>query len=215
MYAGGLVLAAAAFQQLMNMINNKVTYQVVGDIREEAYKEALEESVYNPRKEVEERYRNGEPLVFADKGTFNWTYWDVPKERSRLNFDWYGYDYMIISERDIEHYKKYTDRIKKTGNPEKFTKADNGKLQWSLMPFEQLEDVVRVLMNGAEKYSKDNWKKCDDTTRYVDALERHVVSYIKGEKIDVKEKGGDGLPHLAHAICNCLFLMWFDKQEIF
>ena len=31
-----------------------------------------------------------------------------------------------------------------------FIKADEGKLQWSLMPFEQLEDVVRVLMNGAK-----------------------------------------------------------------
>lgn len=40
-YAGGLVLAAAAFQQLMNMINNKVTYQVVGDIREEAFRKLM------------------------------------------------------------------------------------------------------------------------------------------------------------------------------
>lgn len=27
-----------------------------------------------------------------------------------------------------------------------FLKNDKGKLQWSLMPFEQLEDVVRVLI---------------------------------------------------------------------
>ena len=94
-----------------------------------------------------------------------------------------------------------------------FIKADNGKLQWSLMPFEQLEDVVRVLMKGAETYQRDNWKKCDDTKRYEDALMRHVVSYTKGEKIDDVQKGGDGLPHLAHAICNCLFLMYFDDQE--
>ena len=32
-----------------------------------------------------------------------------------------------------------------------FKKNDKGKLQWSLMPFEQLEDTVRVLMKGAEK----------------------------------------------------------------
>ena len=90
-----------------------------------------------------------------------------------------------------------------------FIKNDNGKLQWSLMPFEQLEDVVRVLMNGAKKYSKDNWKKCDDITRYKDALMRHVVAYCKGEALDPE----DCLPHLAHAICNCLFLMWFSSQE--
>ena len=32
-----------------------------------------------------------------------------------------------------------------------FKKNDEGKLQWSLMPFEQLEEVVKVLMNGAKR----------------------------------------------------------------
>ena len=96
---------------------------------------------------------------------------------------------------------------------EKFVKADNGKLQWTLMPFEELEEVVKVLMNGSVIYKKDNWKKCDDVDRYKDALQRHIVSYLKGEKIDDVEKGGDGLSHLAHAVCNCLFLMYFDNEE--
>ena len=89
-----------------------------------------------------------------------------------------------------------------------FKKNDKGKLQWSLMPFEQLEDVVRVLMKGAEKYGNDNWKHCDDINRYKDALMRHVTSYIKGEQDDLE----DNLPHLAHAMCNCLFLMYFDTR---
>ena len=95
----------------------------------------------------------------------------------------------------------------------KFTKADSGKLQWSLLPFAEVEEVIKVLMKGASKYSPDNWKKCDDIKRYEDALMRHVVSYIKGDKIDEVSQGGDGLSHLAHAICNCLFLMWFDNQK--
>lgn len=89
-----------------------------------------------------------------------------------------------------------------------FVKKDWGKLQWSLMPFEELKDVVKVLMRGAEKYSPDNWKKCDDVTRYKDALMRHVVAYVSGDKIDSEF----GLSHLAHAVCNCLFLMWFDNH---
>lgn len=93
-----------------------------------------------------------------------------------------------------------------------FIKADSGKLEWHLMPFNELEDVVRVLMNGAKTYSPDNWKKCDDTKRYEDALMRHIVEYQKGNKLDNGPKG-DGLPHLAHAICNCLFLMWFDNKS--
>ena len=90
-----------------------------------------------------------------------------------------------------------------------FIKKDSGKLKWSLIPFEELKDVVKVLMHGAEKYSADNWKKCDDTTRYKDALMRHVVAYVSGEKTDEEF----GLSHLAHAICNCLFLMWFDNNK--
>lgn len=90
-----------------------------------------------------------------------------------------------------------------------FVKKDSGKLQWSLMPFEELKDVVRVLMHGAEKYSTDNWKKCDNVVRYKDALMRHVIAYVSGEETDSEF----GLSHLAHAICNCLFLMWFDKNK--
>lgn len=90
-----------------------------------------------------------------------------------------------------------------------FVKADSGKLQWSLIPFEELKDVVKVLMLGAKKYNPDNWKKCDDVKRYKDALMRHVISYVSGDERDEES----GLSHLAHAICNCLFLMWFDNQK--
>jgi hypothetical protein len=90
-----------------------------------------------------------------------------------------------------------------------FVKADSGKLQWSLLPFEELEDVVKVLMLGAKKYTPDNWKKCDDVTRYKDALMRHVISYVSGDTTDNES----GLSHLAHAVCNCLFLMYFDSRE--
>ena len=94
-----------------------------------------------------------------------------------------------------------------------FKKNDQGKLQWSLMPFEQLEEVVRVLMYGVEKYERDNWKKCDDINRYKDSLMRHVTAYIEGDKFD-NGPGGDNLHHLAHAICNCLFILYFDKGDI-
>lgn len=90
-----------------------------------------------------------------------------------------------------------------------FVKADSGKLQWSLLPFEELKDVVKVLMLGAKKYTPDNWKKCDDVTRYKDALMRHVISYVSGDKTDEESQ----LSHLAHAVCNCLFLMYFDNTK--
>lgn len=90
-----------------------------------------------------------------------------------------------------------------------FVKNDSGKLQWSLLPFKELEDVVRVLMIGAKKYTPDNWKKCDDVTRYKDALMRHVISYVSGDTTDDESQ----ISHLAHAVCNCLFLMYFDNTK--
>lgn len=89
-----------------------------------------------------------------------------------------------------------------------FIKADSGKLEWSLMPFNELEDVAKILQFGAKKYSVDNWKKCDNWKRYEDAAMRHLVAYIKGEHTDPES----GKSHMAHLICNALFLMWHDNQ---
>lgn len=177
----------------------------MSDIREEA----LEESINNSRKEVEERYRNGEPLIFTERGTANWAYWDVPKERSCLNFDWNEYDYMIISERDLNHYKKYTDRIKKP-DIEVGKKFDNGKPRWGLLPFRELKEVVDILTFGAEKYAENNWQKVRPTSRYIDATFRHFTAWCQGEKKDPES----GKSHLAHVVCNILFLMWFDNEGI-
>jgi len=87
-------------------------------------------------------------------------------------------------------------------------KYDTDKPSWTLMPWEQLEDVVRVLMHGAKKYPEaDNWKRVPDARRrYRDAMHRHLIAE---ERLDPES----GLPHLAHAICCGLFLMWFDDRE--
>jgi hypothetical protein len=92
---------------------------------------------------------------------------------------------------------------------QEFTKHDLGKDQWSLVPWEVFAPTVKVLTQGAEKYSKHNWQLCEDTDRYKDALFRHLMAYMSGEKTDEES----GQPHLNHVICNCLFLAWFDKQE--
>lgn len=94
---------------------------------------------------------------------------------------------------------------KKTG----FKKADKGKLEWHLLPFDEVKQVVEILQFGKEKYGENNWQKCEDTKRYEDALMRHVVAYMSGNKKDDES----GKSHLAHAICNCLFLMHFDDNE--
>ena len=57
-------------------------------------------------------------------------------------------------------------------------KYDDKKLDWTLLDFQMLEQVIKVLQHGAEKYDRDNWKKVE-RDRYVKALLRHVVDYQK------------------------------------
>ena len=89
-------------------------------------------------------------------------------------------------------------------------KDDGKKDRWDLFPWEQVEDVVRVLTHGAEKYKDDNWQKVPNPkNRYFAALHRHLVAYRKGERFNPES----GLPHLAHAACNALFLSWFEAKQ--
>jgi hypothetical protein len=91
-------------------------------------------------------------------------------------------------------------------------KFDNGedKLRWDLLPWEQVEKIVKILTLGAEKYADDNWKFVPNgRTRYFAAAQRHLVAWFKGEKFD-KETSEN---HLAHALCCILFLLWKDDEE--
>lgn len=87
-------------------------------------------------------------------------------------------------------------------------KFDTGKARWDLLPYAQLEKGVEVLTFGSIKYGDNNWKGVE-THRYKSALMRHLVAYFKGETFDEESKK----EHLAHALCNILFLMYKDEEE--
>lgn len=86
---------------------------------------------------------------------------------------------------------------------------NKGKLKWSLVEFDSLEDMVRVLEFGAEKYDAHNWKKGLKTTEIIDSLLRHVYSLLQGEDVD-KESN---LPHTGHILCNAMFLSYMLKHK--
>lgn len=86
-------------------------------------------------------------------------------------------------------------------------KFDGGKLEYGLLPPHALEETVKVLTFGAQKYERDNWIKVSDSKRrYFDALQRHMWAWKKGEQIDPES----GLHHLAHAMCCLMFLYEHD-----
>jgi hypothetical protein len=91
-------------------------------------------------------------------------------------------------------------------------KAD-GKADWSLFPFDGAELIVRVLMHGAEKYDRDNWRQgADDPEaqrRIFSATIRHLAALQRGETVDPDS----GMPHIAHAATNLLFLCAFTRRS--
>jgi len=89
-------------------------------------------------------------------------------------------------------------------------KHDVGKLQWSLMPFGALQEVVKVLEFGSKKYAPNNWKYVDNAEeRYWNAAMRHLIAY----KTESATDSETGLSHLAHATCCLLFLQHLNNEN--
>lgn len=89
-------------------------------------------------------------------------------------------------------------------------KYDNGKPRWDLLPLHIVAAVVEVLTHGASEYGDHNWLLVDKgKQRYYAAFHRHLYAWYSGDRVDKKS----GLPHLAHAICNLMFLMVLDGGE--
>ena len=90
-------------------------------------------------------------------------------------------------------------------------KFDDNKTDWSLMPFEAVEEINKVLEFGAKKYSAHNWTEGEgfSYTRVMSSLFRHLFAWSRGQDLDPES----GLSHLAHAGCNVLFLIYYNKYK--
>lgn len=83
------------------------------------------------------------------------------------------------------------------------------KLRWDLLPMEEIEDIVKVYHAGAKKYGPNTWQNLDNGfERYRAAAARHIMAYLKGERMD-KETN---VHHLAAAAWNVITMLWYDKH---
>jgi hypothetical protein len=89
-------------------------------------------------------------------------------------------------------------------------KDDAGKLPYQLLPSDAVEDILRVLRFGAEKYAERNWEKGMAWSRPFAAMMRHMWAWWRGEKADPET----GISHLAHAGCCVLFLLSYELRKI-
>ena len=89
-------------------------------------------------------------------------------------------------------------------------KYDTDKTQWMLLPWQEVEEIVKVLQFGADKYGKDNWKGGMIWSRYCAAALRHILAWWMGEQRDDES----GYHHLAHACACLIFLMYYDNNDV-
>ena len=93
-------------------------------------------------------------------------------------------------------------------NPNTAIKHDTGKRDWSLLPYDSVEEIVKVLEFGAKKYARDNWKAGEGFkyTRTFNAIMRHMTAVMFcGEDNDPET----GISHWAHVGANILFILHF------
>jgi hypothetical protein len=87
-------------------------------------------------------------------------------------------------------------------------KFDDGKLQWDLLPWDGVAEIVKVLQFGAKKYAPHNWEKGIKFSRIFGAVIRHMTAWFLGETNDPET----GLNHLAHAGCEILFALTYSVR---
>ena len=82
-------------------------------------------------------------------------------------------------------------------------KADAGKPRLSLTPVQIVYDIAEVREYGCEKYGDpNNWKRVE-FERYVDAMLRHTLAFVR-DPFGVDEESG--IEHYKHAECNWSFI---------
>lgn len=82
-------------------------------------------------------------------------------------------------------------------------KSDGGKLNWSLLPLGPIREIIQVLMFGAKKYARGNYKQVRGARRrYYEAAMRHLTDWYEGSTLDAES----GMPELAHAL-TCIIML--------
>ena len=114
-----------------------------------------------------------------------------------------------IKEEIVNEVDDFTKALLERDKKEQALRYNQGKLQWSLVDFDSLEGLVRVLEYGKNKYARDNWKKGMPVTQVSESLMRHLFAYLRGEDVDFESN----CRHLSHVMCNVMFLEYIMREK--
>ena len=87
------------------------------------------------------------------------------------------------------------------------------KVEWHLLPWDVLEDVVQVLIDGKKEHGANEWRTEPYFNRQdvMNSLIRHMVAeHVHGQRVDTKS----GYDHALHAVCNALFAAYYTKHAL-
>lgn len=82
--------------------------------------------------------------------------------------------------------------------------SDVDSFRIDLIPCGPLMRVARVLATGAKTHGTHNWRKGTSWSVCINHGLNHFYKYLSGDK---------SCDHLAHAICNLLFLMEYETTH--
>ena len=89
-------------------------------------------------------------------------------------------------------------------------KFDSGKPPMELISYYAMEELAKTLEFGRLKYSAWNWSDGILYSRVISAAERHIGKWKSREDLDDET----GLSHLAHAMCNIMFLLDYEARGL-
>lgn len=92
-------------------------------------------------------------------------------------------------------------------------KEIEGKLDWSLVPLDEMRGVVKVFKKGSKKYrGTRTWLPGIVFSKLFSAIMRHLIDWFYLHK-DKDDESGEH--PLCHVIANCLMLLTFVKDNKF
>jgi hypothetical protein len=125
---------------------------------------------------------------------------------------------IVVLNKDAQYVKQNSNSlistiVTKQGNSVEYfvvsATTDLECLETIYLVLEKLSLISNPLNKHLISSGANNWRLCEDTSRYKDALLRHIYAYLSGEQQDQETS----LSHLAHAACNLMFLQYFDNLK--
>jgi len=92
---------------------------------------------------------------------------------------------------------------------EEAKRYNEGKIRYDLIDDYAIEQMAKVLTEGAKKYDEQNWRKGMKWSKAEASFKRHIASYKEGEDFDPET----GLYHLSHAMVNLMFMVNYYRTH--